>query len=104
MASPSGVAPLGMVRGGCWLMRFPQRGRVQAHVGFLRLPRRGSNPTATRRPPRGGRTLSPSLTAVGGDGTWRSLVAHLLWEQGVVSSNLTVPIEFFGSAMRHGTA
>ena len=26
------------------------------------------------------------------DGTWRSLVAHLLWEQGVASSNLAVPI------------
>jgi hypothetical protein len=25
-------------------------------------------------------------------GTWRSLVAHLLWEQGVASSNLAVPI------------
>ena len=24
-------------------------------------------------------------------GTWRSLVAHLLWEQGVASSNLAVP-------------
>lgn len=25
------------------------------------------------------------------DGAWRSLVAHLVWDQGVVSSNLTVP-------------
>lgn len=24
-------------------------------------------------------------------GAWRSLVAHLLWEQGAVSSNLTAP-------------
>jgi hypothetical protein len=27
-------------------------------------------------------------------GTWRSLVAHLLWEQGVASSNLAVPTNF----------
>ncbi len=26
-----------------------------------------------------------------GVGVWRSLVAHLLWEQRVVSSNLTTP-------------
>ena len=32
------------------------------------------------------------------DGTWRSLVAHLLWEQGVASSNLAVPIVQFNSA------
>ena len=31
-----------------------------------------------------------------GPGTWRSLVAHLLWEQGVASSNLAVPIAVFG--------
>ena len=27
-------------------------------------------------------------------GTWRSLVAHLLWEQGVAGSNLAVPTSF----------
>jgi hypothetical protein len=26
------------------------------------------------------------------NGTWRSLVAHLLWEQGVVGSNPAVPM------------
>ena len=26
-----------------------------------------------------------------GVGAWRSLVAHLLWEQGVLSSNLSAP-------------
>ena len=36
------------------------------------------------RLPRGGLRLR--------HGTWRSLVAHLLWEQGVASSNLAVPI------------
>ena len=29
------------------------------------------------------------------DGAWRSPVAHLLWEQGVPSSNLGAPTEFF---------
>ena len=29
------------------------------------------------------------------NGAWRSPVAHLLWEQGVPSSNLGAPTEFF---------
>ena len=33
------------------------------------------------------------------DGTWRSLVAHLLWEQGVGSSNLPVPTKSVGQSM-----
>lgn len=32
------------------------------------------------------------------NGTWRNLVAHLLWEQGVGSSNLLVPTEKFMAA------
>ncbi len=35
-----------------------------------------------------GTRVSPHF-AIGG--VWRSLVAHLFWEQGVVSSNLTTP-------------
>ena len=33
-------------------------------------------------------TVASTIVAYG---TWRSLVAHLLWEQGVASSNLAVP-------------
>jgi hypothetical protein len=29
-------------------------------------------------------------------GTWRSLVAHLLWEQGVAGSNPAVPTQIWG--------
>ena len=35
---------------------------------------------------------------IGAIGTWRSLVAHLLWEQGVASSNLAVPTQDTGWA------
>ena len=28
-------------------------------------------------------------------GAWRSLVAHLVWDQGVASSNLAAPTKFF---------
>jgi hypothetical protein len=36
-------------------------------------------------------SVSPRRATIDGFGTWRSLVAHLLWEQGVASSNLAVP-------------
>jgi hypothetical protein len=51
-----------------------------------------------------GAVLSRSVACGGGTigiGLWRSLEAHLLWEQGVVSSNLTsptgTPLAFLGS-------
>ncbi len=35
-------------------------------------------------------------------GMWRSLAAHLLWEQGVGSSNLPIPTtELFGDLRQH---
>ena len=37
-------------------------------------------------------------------GTWRSLVAHLLWEQGVASSNLAVPTSFMSGSSSVGRA
>ena len=48
----------------------------------------------------GSQPLSPPRPRLHSDdrGTWRSLVAHLLWEQGVASSNLAVPIDESQSA------
>ena len=71
-----------------------RNGRLRRAACASRRPRSASSSaTCTRarrsssrrsRPPRGGLRLP--------HGTWRSLVAHLLWEQGVASSNLAVPI------------
>ena len=44
--------------------------------------------------------LSPSATI----GAWRSLVAHLVWDQGVASSNLAVPTNFIGEKCYGSTA
>ena len=33
-------------------------------------------------------------------GAWRRLVAHLLWEQGVVSSNLTAPTNWGSTCLK----
>ena len=56
----------------------------------------------------GGIALSPresarpervaSTATIDSFGTWRSLVAHLLWEQGVASSNLAVPTTNSGNS------
>jgi hypothetical protein len=35
-------------------------------------------------------------------GAWRSLVAHLLWEQGVVGSNPAAPIEISPLGAKQG--
>src|SRR5258706_16121672 len=48
-------------------------------------------PEATRRG-QGGSPLTPTLVGVG---AWRSLVAHLLWEQGVGGSNPPAPTRMF---------
>ncbi len=37
-------------------------------------------------------------------GAWRSLVAHLLWEQGVARSSRVAPTTFLPSASRRLTA
>jgi hypothetical protein len=61
-----------------------------------------------------GAVLSRSVACGGGTigiGLWRSLEAHLLWEQGVVSSNLTsptgtplgVPRELLRNSGKHGS-
>jgi hypothetical protein len=36
------------------------------------------------------------------DGTWRSLAAHLLWEQGVAGSNPAVPTTRANGQLRLG--
>ena len=41
--------------------------------------------------PGGRRVLNRLAGSLGRHGTWRSLVAHLLWEQGVAGSNPVVP-------------
>src|SRR5207342_2684040 len=91
---------------------FPPAGReATSSPSTARTPRRRSE----RPPPRGAcgsrrpRSASSSATCAQArrsssrrsrlrrrglrlaHGTWRSLVAHLLWEQGVASSNLAVP-------------
>ena len=53
-----------------------------------RVTRRLGAGAATQRPTCRGAMLRYTCAA---SGTWRSLVAHLLWEQGVASSNLAVP-------------
>jgi hypothetical protein len=62
-------------------------GAVRAREDRRRTRRRGCGTDPCRR---GG-----SLAAV--DGAWRSLVAHLLWEQGVVGSNPAAPTSSLAS-------
>ena len=53
----------------------------------------------------GTRTLSGPPTTVDSNviGAWRSLVAHLLWEQGVAGSNPAAPIDSFNPNVRPST-
>ena len=70
-------------------------------------PRRAVRADPRRSPARPPSRLRPRTAPLRGgrvhwrpDGTWRSLVAHLLWEQGVASSNLAVPTSLMSTCPR----
>ncbi len=70
-------------------------GRAHARTGRRCPARRG-------RRRAGARASAPATTNIGPIGAWRSLVAHLLWEQGVVGSNPAAPIGFLNVGTKQG--
>src|SRR5271170_6418347 len=65
----------------------PPTGRNEAHAAVARRPWRWRSLAA-----RVHRASAGPISTLRYNGAWRSLVAHLLWEQGVAGSNPAAPI------------
>src|SRR5271168_4290131 len=65
----------------------PPTGRNEAHAAVARRPWRWRSLAA-----RVHRASTGAISTLRDNGAWRSLVAHLLWEQGVAGSNPAAPM------------